>query len=210
MIRLHYKMFIAREGMMRYAKHILVLLLCITFVGCTNIVTKEPIGHVIDLKEGKLEDGTKFNWTDLEGTWNGGDNIIFSKILKDGKTIKVAYLQWSGEEFEMLSDDIVFSELGGNVYINQKMNNDEGYCIASLGHSFIENDDLIDILVFYPDEEEFKTAINDKKLLGEVGSDIYLKSTKEDIDVFIGNNHKKLFNFGVPKVYRKIPWVKYD
>lgn len=200
---------------MKNIKILLSLYLSLFLAGCTTVITKEPIGDVINIEKELLnEENSKHQ---VDGAWNG-DTILFTKVLDDGKTIKFATILWDKEknDFVIDSQEILLSKLNEKIYINQKAQNE--YHIAAMGFALSEseNNELMDILVFYPDGDLFKKAIKEKTLKGKIekiksgGTNIYIQSNSEELNSFIENNHGKLFDFETPSVYRKIKDIDWE
>jgi len=179
-------------------------------MGCSYVITKKPIGEVINIKEEMSEESPQYQ---IDGIW-AGDTVVFAKVLEDGKTIKIGAVVWDEvkKEFKIKSQEILLSKLGEKTYINKKAEDKNGYYIAALGSSFADSKSgtPVDIIVFYPNGDEFKKAIQEGKLAGKIedikygGSYIYIESLPEKLESFIKENHNKLFNFETPTVYRKV------
>ena len=59
-------------------------------MGCSYVITKKPIGEVINIKEEMSEESPQYQ---IDGIW-AGDTVVFAKVLEDGKTIKIGAVVW--------------------------------------------------------------------------------------------------------------------
>jgi predicted P-loop ATPase/GTPase len=165
--------------MMKIIPIINALVLSLFLASCSSLQSPCIIGEKVIFPESAV--GT-------ETVWEVDDEIYHIRIISTN-AIAGAVVEWDSESqtHKTTTGELVLSELNGKQFLNYK--EDDLYHIHRIVPS--GNDSIVFLSI---DAEEMKKHISTGRVESEKGSTYFLKGTKEEIDKFISENVKAIFD----------------
>lgn len=166
--------------MMKIISIVSLLLLSLFLASCSSLQSPHIIGDRVIFPD---------NDVGSETVWEVDEEIYHIKIVSSN-VIVGAVVEWdsASKTHKTTSGELVLSELNGKLFLNYK--EDDLYHI----HRIVPSGN--DSVVFYSvDNEEIKKLISTGRVESEKGNGVYLlKGTKEQIDIFIAENIRTIFD----------------
>ena len=125
-----------------------------------------------------------------ESVWEIKDQIFHVKIINSNEVVATE-VDWDPEErvHKMETHDIIVTELDDHLFLNIR-NDEEGLYYI---HRIVRSDKHS--IVFYSfDEEEIEKHISSGKVHNRTDGGVVLKGTKEEIDKFIIENIRTIYD----------------